>query len=81
MFGVAPCPTTIFTFGLLLMSAARISVYLLVVPLMWSFVGMSAAINLKIVADYGLIAAGLIGTGAILCRNTAGRYVRAPKDR
>jgi hypothetical protein len=81
MFGVAPCPTTIFTFGLLLMSAARISVYLLVVPLMWSLVGMSAAINLKIVADYGLIAAGLIGTGAILCRNTAGRYVRAPKDR
>jgi hypothetical protein len=32
MFGVAPCPTTIFTFGMLLWSAKPVPGYLLVIP-------------------------------------------------
>ena len=58
LFGVAPCPTTIFTLGLLLLSNA--SGRLLVIPLVWSVVGGSAAVLLAVPQDYGLILAGAI---------------------
>ena len=69
MFGVAPCPTTIFTFGLLLWTLKRVPVYLLVIPFLWSLVGMSAALNLKVPQDYGLAVAGVLGTILILVHN------------
>lgn len=58
LFGVAPCPTTIFTLGLLVLSNA--SWRLLVIPLVWSVVGGSAAVLLAVPQDYGLILAGAI---------------------
>jgi hypothetical protein len=58
LFGVAPCPTTIFTLGLLLLSNA--SWRLFVIPLVWSAVGGSAAVLLAVPQDYGLILAGVI---------------------
>jgi len=58
LFGVAPCPTTIFTLGLLLLSNA--SWRLFVIPLVWSVVGGSAAVLLAVPQDYGLILAGAI---------------------
>jgi len=69
MFGVAPCPTTIFTIGILLWSAKKVPAYVLVIPFLWSLIGMSAAINLRVPQDYGLVAAVLIGTVLILVRN------------
>ena len=69
MFGVAPCPTTIFTFGILLWSKNVIPWYFLIIPLLWSLVGMSAAINLGVPQDYGLVVAGILGTAMILMRN------------
>jgi hypothetical protein len=66
MFGVAPCPTTIFTFGILLWAIKPVPVYLLVIPLLWSIVGMSAAVNLRVPQDYGLVVAGVLGTALIL---------------
>jgi hypothetical protein len=69
MFGVAPCPTTIFTFGILLWTTKSVPVYLLVIPLLWSIVGMSAAVNLHVPQDYGLVVAGVLGTGLILIQN------------
>ena len=58
LFGVAPCPTTIFTLGLLLLSNA--SWRLFVIPLVWSAIGGSAAVLLSVPQDYGLILAGAI---------------------
>jgi hypothetical protein len=58
-FGV-PCPTTIFTFGLLLLSLNRIQWYLVLIPFLWSLAGFSAALNLQIKEDYGLVVAGLL---------------------
>lgn len=58
-FGV-PCPTTIFTFGILLYSVNRIPWYLIIVPLLWSIVGFSAAINLSVKEDFGLVVAGIV---------------------
>jgi hypothetical protein len=41
-FGL-PCPTTIFTFGIFLLADRRLPLYLVAIPLLWSFVGLSAA--------------------------------------
>lgn len=58
-FGV-PCPTTIFTFGLLLWSQKRVPVALYVIPVLWSLVGLSAAIALQMYEDVGLIVAAVV---------------------
>ena len=69
IFGVAPCPTTIFTFGILFWATTMVPVYMLIIPLLWSIVGMSAAISLKVPQDYGLVLAGVLGTALILIQN------------
>lgn len=58
-FGV-PCPTTIFTLGLLLWTEPPVPRALLVVPLLWSAMGASAALQLGVWEDLGLVAAGLL---------------------
>jgi hypothetical protein len=58
-FGV-PCPTTIFTFGVLLFAENQIPWRMLIIPLVWSVIGFSAALNLNIGEDYGLVVAGLL---------------------
>ncbi len=69
MFGVAPCPTTIFTFGLLLWANKPVPIYILVVPLIWSIIGTTAAIGLQVPQDYGLGIAGIVGTVLVILRN------------
>jgi Family of unknown function (DUF6064) len=59
MFGVAPCPTTIFTIGTLMLARGRVVIWLSVIPVMWSIVGFAAAIQLGIVEDFGLPVASL----------------------
>ncbi|WP_333236711.1 MULTISPECIES: DUF6064 family protein [unclassified Microcoleus] len=67
-FGV-PCPTTIFTFGLLLWTDKKVPLSLLIIPVLWSIVGTSAALNFGIKEDFGLLVAGTVGTASILWRN------------
>ena len=84
MFGVAPCPTTIFTLGVLLWASKPVPAYLLVIPLLWSIVGMSAAVNLRVPQDYGLVVAGVLGTVLILIQNRQAKRTAqesAPADR
>lgn len=69
MFGVAPCPTTIFTFGLLLWTRGRVPLGLLIIPTLWSLVGFTAAVTLGMLEDTGLLVAGLLGTGLLWDRN------------
>lgn len=76
-FGVAPCPTTIFTFGVLLLTSARVPRSTLVIPLVWSLVGFVAAISLGIREDIGLLVAGLLSVGLLLWRDR--RVVHAGK--
>jgi uncharacterized protein DUF6064 len=68
-FGL-PCPTTIFTFGMLLCTDRRVPLYLLPIPLAWTFIGGSAAISLGITEDFGLLTAGLLGSLLITLRHT-----------
>jgi hypothetical protein len=77
MFGVSPCPVTIFTFGLLLMTTARFSYWLLVIPFLWSVIGGSAAILLDVRQDWVLLVSGFIAVPILIVGN---RRVRAAAD-
>lgn len=68
MFGIAPCPTTIFTFGLLLLAGPRTPRYLVIVPLAWSVIGFGAALNFGIKEDIGLLITGIVATALMLFR-------------
>ena len=57
----APCPTTIFTFGVLFLLREPFPRYVLVIPILWAGIGGSAAFSLGVAEDYGLIVAGLAG--------------------
>lgn len=67
VFGVAPCPTTIFTFGILLITD-RIRWQLYVIPLIWTLVGSSAAFMLGVQEDFGLALAAIIFIGLQMSR-------------
>jgi hypothetical protein len=56
-FDVAPCPTTIFTIGILLMGSWQVVRWLLILPGLWAAVGGSAAILLGVPQDFALLAA------------------------
>ena len=72
-FGL-PCPTTIFTFGLLLWATPGVPRRLLLVPALWSLLGAVAAVRLGMVEDLGLLLAGAVTTGAVLRRAPARQF-------
>ena len=59
MFGITPCPLTIFTFGLLALTRGRVPWWLLAIPLGWSLIGGSAAWLLSVPEDWPLPLSGL----------------------
>ncbi|MDO9196319.1 DUF6064 family protein [Rhodoferax sp.] len=59
-FGL-PCPTTLFTIGLLAFLVAPYPRSPLIVPVLWSFVGVQAAFLLGVPQDLGLGVAGVFG--------------------
>lgn len=73
-FGL-PCPTTIFTFGVLLFIDNKISIAVLIIPLLWSIIGFGAALNLSIYEDFGLLLAGLISFSLLVTHNRKISYI------
>jgi len=67
-FGLVPCPTAIFTFGLFLMTDKKFPRYYLIIPFIFSLAGFLAVYK-GIVEDIGLIIVGLLGTALILLRD------------
>jgi len=67
-FGL-PCPTTIFTFGILMWFDKKMPLSILIIPFIWSIIGFLAAVQLGIREDTGLLIAGLIGLLMITLRN------------
>ncbi|MBI1879844.1 MAG: hypothetical protein HYR94_16760 [Chloroflexi bacterium] len=57
-FGL-PCPTTLFTFGLLLWTDKSVPKYLLVIPVIWSIIGFFAALQLDVWEDVMLLVIGV----------------------
>ena len=64
-FGL-PCPTTIFTFGLLLWTDKKMPWYVLPIPFLWSLIGIAAELSLGLREDIPLPLAGIIGTAILL---------------
>jgi Family of unknown function (DUF6064) len=60
MFGITPCPVTIFTFGVLLLSTTPVPRRLLAIPLLWSLIGGSAAFLLGVPQDWLLLFSGVV---------------------
>ncbi len=67
-FGL-PCPTTIFTFGILMWFDRKIPLSILIIPFIWSIIGFFAALKLGVREDTGLLVAGIFGTILIAYRN------------
>jgi hypothetical protein len=61
-FGL-PCPTTIFTIGVLALASGAGLRAVLVVPILWFLVGSQAAFLLDVKPDLGLIVAGIVAVG------------------
>lgn len=69
LFGVAPCPTAIFTFGLLLWTEGRVPLWLLVIPTVWALIGTTAALRLGVPEDVGLLVAAMVAVAMLAYRN------------
>lgn len=57
-FGL-PCPTTIFTFGILL-TIDKPRIILFIIPVLWALIGFIAALKLGIYEDIGLLASAIL---------------------
>jgi hypothetical protein len=70
-FGVVPCPTTVFLFGLLLMTDRKVPKIITILPLCYSLIiGFLMVLFFQIWADIGMIAAGIISSILIYYRNS-----------
>jgi hypothetical protein len=56
-YGV-PCPTAILTIGLLMTARGGVPLSLAIIPVLWGFIGGSAAVLLAVPTDYVLLIAG-----------------------
>ena len=69
LVGVAPSPTILFAFGLLLGAEPRSPIHLLVIPVLWSLIWGAAAWFLPIPEDLALPLAAVAATGLIVWKN------------
>jgi hypothetical protein len=67
-FGLTPCPATIYTFGLYLLTDRKVPRLFLVIPLLWALGGV-LPVSVGILEDLGLITSGVLGTAMILYRD------------
>jgi hypothetical protein len=66
MFGITPCPVTIFTFGMLLLTLRPPPSILFAIPVLWSLIGGSAAFLLGVPQDWLLLFSGVTAGALIL---------------
>ena len=69
LLGMAPCPTTILTFGLLLLATPPVPRRLVVVPFAWAVLAPPAAMARGVYEDAGLLIAGILTVALVLVRD------------
>ncbi len=75
-FGLVPCPTTVFTFGLFMLSERRMPRYFLVIPILFT-IGAVVPVSRGVLEDIGLIITGVVGTVMILFRDSKRQTITA----
>ena len=76
MFGVTPCPLTLFSFGMLLVARPKPSLAVWVIPALWSLIGGSAAFLLGVTSDWPLLFGGVLALVLFGARTRRGRHER-----
>jgi len=69
VFGLSPCATVIFFFGLLLWARSPAPKYLLLLPLAWALEATPSNIAMGHVADFGMALVGVITVGLLIWRD------------
>ena len=67
-FGLTPCPLSVFTFGLLLLTDSRVPKWILAIPFLYAIGGV-LPVSIGVIEDLVMIIAGVVGTSMILYRN------------
>ncbi|MEX2284229.1 MAG: DUF6064 family protein [Gemmatimonadota bacterium] len=67
----APCPLTIFTFGMLFWTKRRVPIRLLAVPVVWSLIGSAAIAEFGVVQDAAMPVAALMTILLVVRRTTS----------
>lgn len=78
-FGL-PCPTTIFTFGILLAAARPLPRWLLIAPMAWATIGVVAAFSLGVTQDLALGVVVLLGAYMLLFNRPPASKSLQPKS-
>jgi hypothetical protein len=78
LFGMAPCPTAIATFGLLLIARPPLPRHLLAIPLIWAILAPLAAVGRGVYEDAYLAIIGVCAVVLVLIRD---RHRRAASTR
>jgi hypothetical protein len=67
-FGLTPCPLSVFTFGLLLLTDSRVPKWILAIPFLYAIGGI-LPLSIGVLEDGAMIVAGVVGTAMILYRD------------
>jgi hypothetical protein len=67
-FGLTPCPLSVFTFGLLLLTASRVPKWVLAIPFLYALGGI-LPVSIGVTEDLAMLLAGVAGTAMILYRD------------
>lgn len=76
-FGL-PCPTTIFTIGILLMATPNLSKAMVIAPLIWAIIGSTAAFALGVTQDLGLVIAAVLAVYMLFRNPVCNRMDNSP---
>jgi hypothetical protein len=79
LIGLTPCPLTLYTFGLLLLTRSAVPIILLIIPLFWGLSGV-LWISIGMWEDVGMVLGSLIAVVLILMRNKTLKTNEKMKD-
>ena len=74
----APCPTTIFTLGVLLWAEPSVPRLVVVIPALWAVIGTVGALHLGVPEDFGLTIAAAVAVPLILFSKRRATLATAP---
>jgi hypothetical protein len=75
----APCPSTIFTFGILLWARPWVPLRLVVIPFVWAVLAAPAAIGWGVIEDAGMPLIAVVAVVVMALRNRKRRRETAPR--